>query len=91
MQQSDAMKVLRDWWDPERQEHEQVAKVLEHMHEIAMFHLTRWPTNVSELIRTLHFHDVGLALVQTLGSQNMAVGSIYCILVHEKSPKAHSP
>lgn len=82
---------MRHWWDPDSQEHKQVAKVLEHKQEIAVFHLTRWPMSMSELKWTLHFHDVGPALVQTLGSQNMTVGSIYCTLMHQKSPKAHSP
>lgn len=88
MQQSDAMKALRDWWDPDRQR-VQVAKILEHKHEIVAFHLR--PINVSGLIWTFCFHDVGSALVRSPGSQNREVRSICHILMHEKSQNAHSP
>lgn len=80
MQQSDAMKALGDWWDPDRQR-VQVAKILEHKHEIVAFHLR--PINVSELIWTFCFHDVGSALLQSPGSQNREVRSICSILMHE--------
>lgn len=87
MQQGDVMKVLRDWRDLDRQR-VQVAKILEHKHEIVEFHLR--PINVSELIRTFRFHDIGSAL-ESPRSQNTKVRSIYRILMHEKSRNAHSP